>query len=58
MDMWKHKKDMLDWRIDHVSIDGLIVYPSGFQNQITKTWEEVLVQQTSSTVDGIIQPKE
>lgn len=57
MDIWKHKKDMLIWQIDDVSIDWVIVYPSGIQNQITKTWEELLIQQTSSAVDGILQPK-
>ena len=28
IDMWKHKKDMLLWEIDSVSIDGVVVYPS------------------------------
>ena len=58
MDIWKHKKDMLMWQIDDVSIDGVIVYPSGIQNQITKTWEELLVENTRVMVDGIVQPKE
>lgn len=57
MDMWKHKKPMLVWQLDDVSIDGVIVYPAGIQYQITKTWKELLVQQKSATVNGIINPK-
>lgn len=57
MDMWKHQKPMLMWQRDDISIDGVIVYPTGVQNQITKTWEELLVENTRVVVDGIVQIK-
>ncbi len=30
LDMWKHKKDMLMWEKDNISIDWIIIYPSEF----------------------------
>ena len=39
MDMWKHKKDMLMWEIDGISIDGVIVYPSGLKSSHEEVWE-------------------
>ena len=57
MDMWKHKKDMLVWEMDDISIDGVIVYPAGIQDKIVRTWEELLIQKTNVAVEGIMQPK-
>lgn len=47
LDMWKHKKDMLMWEIDNVSIDWMIVYPSG----ILQSGEQQ--QKTNSSVNNI-----
>ncbi len=41
MDMWKHKKDMLMWEIDNVSIDWVIVYPSWL---LGADWEMIQVR--------------
>ena len=47
MDMWKHKKDMLIWEIDDVSIDGMIVYPSWL---LTVDWEIMQVRDDVSRI--------
>ena len=48
MDMWKHKKDMLMWEIDNISIDWMIVYPSWF---LGADWEIIQVR---DDVSGIL----
>ncbi len=48
MDMWKHKKDMLIWEIDNVSIDGVIVYPGWL---LKADWEII---QVKGDVSGIM----
>jgi hypothetical protein len=48
MDMWKHKKDMLMWEIDNISIDWMIVYPSWL---VRADWEIIQVR---DDVSGIL----
>lgn len=48
MDMWKHKKDMLMWEIDNISIDWMIVYPSWL---LRADWEIIQVR---DDVSGIL----
>ncbi len=48
MDMWKHKKDMLVWEADDVSIDGIIVYPHGL------LWLSEQIQQVSAHIDATL----
>lgn len=48
MDMWKHKKDMLVWEIDHISIDGIIVYPHGL------LWSSEHIQRVSTHIETML----
>lgn len=52
MDMWKHKKDMLLGEVDSVSIDWVIVYPSGITSSNTeianvKQWVEWIINENN-----------
>lgn len=43
IDMWKHKKEMLMWEMDSISIDGVVVYPSW----LVQSWEEIRKNQNN-----------
>ena len=47
LDMWKHKKEMLQWEMDIISIDGIVIYPSwlSFSN-----WEVIEVKKAVSQI--------
>ena len=47
LDMWKHKKEMLMWEMDNISIDGVVVYPSWL---IWSNWEIIEVKSAVSQI--------